>query len=223
MNQNNIKILSDMEYNSLRQEILEVANRELNLINFGVTATAAILAFAFNTKDPFIFLLPLTILYGTLTQLCNSLRQTLTVATYIRVCIESRRSDLNWESFVHELRTNLRSHNRYSPWMRFTELNYSVANSELNYAIPIVFLGIVCAFFSCAYASQTHEILVSICTTLIWIFFSARTLLQFRYAALGKYEKALETRFENLFLASSKTEQKEVLSHNKSQDPTVNG
>ncbi len=50
------QIKTDVEYQTLRQELLETFTRQINTISLGLTATVVILGYGLSNKNPYIFL-----------------------------------------------------------------------------------------------------------------------------------------------------------------------
>jgi hypothetical protein len=101
------------EYKSLRIEILQLLNRELRLIIFSFTATAAILGVSFTQAGSFqegslLFLVPLVILTLLLLQLNDIAHSVVRIASYIRIFLESNGPALNWETRMDKLRGAMR-------------------------------------------------------------------------------------------------------------------
>jgi hypothetical protein len=83
-------------YETLRQELLDAYHRQINVVTFTFTATAAIIGFAFTAHNPMIFLLPILILWLCLVQLNNTMYSVFTISVYIRKFIESTNDFPRW-------------------------------------------------------------------------------------------------------------------------------
>lgn len=172
------------EYQTLRQEILDDQGREFNIINLSFTATAALIGFGFTAshRDALIFLAPLALLTMTLFQLNNILYYMLAKAVYIRVVIESRNPDLNWEHCIHSRRDILRKKRDAS------HLIFSVS----NYNIITIIVGFLCVLMSYYYADCSYQRIASVVFGSLWAIISIYINRKTQCAVSGDYEKELE-------------------------------
>jgi hypothetical protein len=193
----------DAEYESLRQEILGDKDREFNIINFGFTATAGLIGLGFTTGQSLIFLTPLVVLTMALIQIKNVLYSSLTKAVHIRVAIESRNPDLNWEQCINRHRENVR--NGRGPGYLLFEIS--------PYMTVTMVLGGICVLMACYFSifplkkieriaplgmlGQTASFVFGF----LWVCFSIYIGRQIRHATSGEYERELEKEWKRIWLS----------------------
>lgn len=175
------------EYQSLRQELLDSYNREVNLAAFTFTAASAAIGYGFTAQNtnPIIFLLPVLILGLLLVQINNSIYTILSVSVYIRIFIEDG-SDRKWERAISTLRSILRKRKRYNPLTLFTEIHYAVA---------AIVMGLICIVLSLLYSSSWYQYTISIIVALGWLTYCVVMFRPIAYANSGLYEQELERDF----------------------------
>jgi hypothetical protein len=193
----------DAEYESLRREILGDKDREFNIINFGSTATAGLIGLGFTTGQSLIFLTPLVVLTMALIQVKNVLYSSLTKAVHIRVVIESRTPDLNWEQCINRHRENVR--NRRGPGYLLFEVS--------PYMAVTMVLGGICVLMACYFSIfplkkieriaslGMIEQIASFVFGFLWIYFSIHIGRRIRHATSGKYEKELEGEWKKIWIS----------------------
>lgn len=86
------------EYNTLRTEILHKIELHNHLITITFTAVIAILAFAANTDDPFLFIIPLAVIIPLSMRISYYRSAISKLSAYIIVYLENHINGLNWES-----------------------------------------------------------------------------------------------------------------------------
>lgn len=190
----------EVEYQSLRQEILEYINREFNLISFTTTATAIIIGYGITSREPLIFLVPLLIHFMTLRQLVNTISGTLRLASYIRVFIEEQNTNLNWETSISRLRAKL--------WSRKSPSHIIFSSSPFEEIT--ISMGIVCMILALGYSVfyaeefRTPVATVVIIVSLAWLYLSFRVHRELRYARSTQYEQALENEWKEILDSKAK-------------------
>lgn len=92
----------EIEYNTLRAEILQSIQTAKNYRVISYTITIAILAFAFNQHQALFFLIPFVAIYPLYILFLSEIINTLRIGTYIMVFIESTSKELNWESRLYK-------------------------------------------------------------------------------------------------------------------------
>jgi hypothetical protein len=184
-------------YETLRQEILDMYHRQINLVTFTFTATAAILSFGFTAKNPMIFLLPIVILWLSLMQLSNSMYSVFTISIYIRKSIEGTTDVAKWEQDISSLRTYLRERRPISALRYFNPI---ISFDVYHYAKAIIVMGIACIGLCVWYATfwpdlKDNEIVMSYLASFFGaIFWATRSIKLFEPIAFinsGKFEKEL--------------------------------
>ncbi len=206
------------EYKTLRAEILLLLNRELTLVSFTFTATAAILGFAFSQGISLLFLVPLLMLRLVLFQLNDSARSVARISAYIRIFLEPNDPGLNWETRMDDLRDALQSQplptyvgrtlrsllsagrlrsvgsmSWYYPGLRaLRNPIFSTASSQIV-AIVLGFISIFLALYYSLYPNSSYESVICVVVAGFWAIISAETYSQLHYVKSGDYEKYLES------------------------------
>lgn len=85
------------EYSMLREEIMLSMKTVKNYNNLLYTATAALLAFAFDSSREILFLLPFVVILPLYSLIKREMMQTLRIGAYINVFLEEK-TDIHWES-----------------------------------------------------------------------------------------------------------------------------
>jgi hypothetical protein len=83
----------EVEYNTLRAEILQNHKNCLQILGFAITGTVVILGYAFKSEEPnsnWLFMLPLIVLIPCLFLYIGQVAATFRMGAYIRVFLESR-------------------------------------------------------------------------------------------------------------------------------------
>lgn len=90
------------EYRQLKAEMGEWSRVRNQFISFSLTAAAALYGLGFQWKNPYLFLSALVVQLPTMAVSVAADRSVIVLGTYIQVAIESRISQLNWETLVHK-------------------------------------------------------------------------------------------------------------------------
>jgi len=183
------------EYKTLRQEILDWYTREVNLITFGFTATAAILGYGFTAQgtnpnpNPLVFLVPILILGLILVQLNNSISSILTISVYIRVFIECKSDGPKWETTIDALRNHFRKQKRFHLVTLLTEIQYALAS---------IGMGMICVLLAFYYDSSKQYYWISVMIGLAWLAWSVVWFRPLLRATSGQFERDLRKTYEEL-------------------------
>ena len=94
------------EYESLRQEILDLITAKDNFIIAMYTITTAILCFAFELENPVLFLVPYIVLFAFQYNISAKNESMVILAAYIAVCLEEGQG---WESQNQKYRDAMRN------------------------------------------------------------------------------------------------------------------
>ncbi|HEX9989078.1 MAG TPA: hypothetical protein VGE45_11455 [Chloroflexia bacterium] len=195
------------EYQTLRQELLDSYTREVNIVTFGFTATAAIIGFGFTTQSPpsltaLIFLVPLLMLALILLQVNNSIYTILTISVYIRVFFEEDENNgLHWERTISDLRTSLR-HNIFTrkpqtKTRRPFHLLPVTLLTELWYLVASVAMAVICIALALSYDTSGQYWTVIIMSAILWLIVCTPTSIWIMKAVLGDYEDKMVQRLRN--------------------------
>lgn len=84
------------EYKMLREEIMSAITNRRNYNSVLYTVSVAILAYAFKTLNPLLFLLPFTIIFPFYTLIVKETFHEIRIGAYISVFIE-KSTDIRWE------------------------------------------------------------------------------------------------------------------------------
>jgi hypothetical protein len=94
------------EYNSLRQEILNHQNNRLTVLGLALTATAALIAAGIQLKNPYLPLVASFVLSAARMQLVYIHAGIQRISSYIRIILEDRNPELNWERASYYVRSS---------------------------------------------------------------------------------------------------------------------
>ena len=81
----------DTEYQTLREEILNNAGRQFNMVSFALTVTAALIGYGLTSGNALVFLVPLLMLALTLIHLVRNIYSILRIASYIRCSLSLKK------------------------------------------------------------------------------------------------------------------------------------
>lgn len=201
------------EYKSLRTEILQLLEREVRLVIFSFTATAAILGFAFTQQRPLregaplLFLIPLLVLTLVLLQLNDTARSLVRIAVYIRIFLELNDPALNWETKMNELRGKVQD-DPFPPnvelgtFRRILTFKRIVANTPLFstqfYEIAAIILGFISIFLALSYADSLFEYVACGGAFAFWGFISATSHIQLQHVQSGRFKEYMECKWKAL-------------------------
>ena len=177
------------EYESLRQEILELFDREFSAVTVGLTAAGAIIGFGLTQDKPnaLIFLAPLFVLSLTLLQLKQCHYSIIQIAVYIRENLENK----GWESYM--------SFQRGLPKNRNPEDFITSFTMGYNFVAMTIGAGIVSILFSLLYAPSLQQdtnltlvISIYLISLIYFAYVAGNVFHHTRTQVLLKHEKALE-------------------------------
>lgn len=94
------------EYKQLKSEIMDWSRVRNQFISITLTASAALFAYGFSTKNPYIFLAPLLIQVPCLFICLAERSAILTISGYIQHVIEHQIPTLNWETLITDYYIN---------------------------------------------------------------------------------------------------------------------
>lgn len=187
------------EYESLRQEILELFQREFQSITIGLTAVGAILGFGLSqpAANPYFSLIPIIILSLVLLQLKQCHYSILHIAVYIRIRYTPLRDTdclHTWESFMHHLRMLASEEKKYNPLTSFSMIHYFVVGTILA--------GMLCILISTMLASRSASgtatfYFISGTTAVYWVLLSSVVFYMLRDKSLWQYEQDLEKKLSS--------------------------
>ncbi|MEZ4862106.1 MAG: hypothetical protein R3C14_12390 [Caldilineaceae bacterium] len=180
----------DQEFDSLRDELLQLTNRQLNLVTFTLTVSVILIGFAINNSDGVIVLAPLILLAFLLNQQVATRRGIQRISTYISCCLEAQSNYMGWETRVNQLRKKSLG----NPVFR------DFGSTQPAFALLPIVTGIVCIIVSYAILMNSSIyfllwILPSI-ALVFWIGYSISIFLRLRLAESdnprNEYVKAWE-------------------------------
>jgi hypothetical protein len=178
----------DLVYESLRQELLNLYDREVKMVTFTFTVTAVLIGYGFASKNSLAFLLPVPILALLLVQLNNWLYTIFTISVYIRVYIEPEHSIPKGETDIGTLRDKLRKEKPFDELKNYNPLTVFAARL---YADAAAGMGVICIILTLAYASLWYEYLVSGIVAVGWIIACLILFRPITFVNSGKYESEL--------------------------------
>ena len=171
----------DTEYNTLRAEILQNANRQFSMVGFAFTVTAALIGYGLTSKNAFIFLVPLPVLALVLIHLIRNIYSIMRISSYIRTFIEREEKDLKWETYICRFRTEERSQKQPS------QIRHTLPSFELVLFVA----GWLCIILSLLYA-QGYQYLAAIAVAILWLSFWVIIRRWIRYETSGQLECDLD-------------------------------
>lgn len=98
------------EYNSLRAEILHADRVALGVMGIALSSTTLIASYAIANSSPFVFLVPLPVLWMALRYIATKRWDIYTIGSYIRCRIENTGIGLGWETAVAEAKGSAVGH-----------------------------------------------------------------------------------------------------------------
>lgn len=177
------------EYSSLRDELDRLSTRRFTTATFAVTATAALLGFAFQSSEhqSLIMLTPLLILGFAGVQLVSQAFSTLRIVTYIRRFIEPQTDSLNWETSMHKYRVKV------PEYAKLRSLSWP------SYQGMVLALGWVCVILAGTFAGgDTLSFVLTIVSGLLWLLFSVWLVIRMNQLSSGAVETALDDLWERI-------------------------
>ena len=97
------------EYNTLRQELLDLSKEQNSLFTFVFTTVSAIIAFSLQQNNAYIALIPFVFLIPARCRHIFYHEMQLRVATYISIFLESKIEGLNWETRIKSIEIKAKS------------------------------------------------------------------------------------------------------------------
>lgn len=178
------------EYNSLRTELLQVNERQLQTTTFALTVTVAIIGLGIRDQDyrSFIMLVPLIILFFAEIQMVSQAYSTMRIATYIHTFIERDNENLNWETHMRIYRQKVKSSRLLS------RLSWP------SYQLVLVSTGWICVILSILFALSSSQedvklipnVILSLSAALLWLVSSIWFLRRMNLAVSGVVEKEFD-------------------------------
>ena len=174
----------DIEYQSLRNEILDNSNRQLNIVNLALGATVVLIGYGVDKSSSLTILAPLLLLALAQLQLVRSVYTILRIASYIRLFIESDDDNYNWETRIRHFRQRV-------PYQKHS---IHVRHTLPSYGMGLFLTGVSCIILSITYAKNLEYIII-VATFVLWVWFS---VIIFRWI---KYETSdqLENDFDDVW------------------------
>jgi hypothetical protein len=186
------------EYSSLRDEILQFSDRQVNLVTFALTITAALLGYGITSGNGFVSLVPLLMLAFVLIQLVRVRRGMIRISSYLSYFIESRTNDLGWETRVNQLR-KLTAKERGLKHPGVSVISFGM--------LPIV-VGFVCIGISFAYLGRRLWPAPAV-VALIWLIFSVLTVRELNYVVSDQLWQDLVRNWSIIYARETSGEQLE--------------
>lgn len=183
-----MKIDKEIEYGTLRQEILDSITARDNYVIAMYTITTAILCLAFELQNPIIFLMPYIILFAFQNAIASKNENIILLAAYISIYLEE---ETGWESQNIGLKAIM---HKGTPFRRPSSIC-----GRLVGRIGSVQLGLLCSISSIIFAtvglltavSSLLEIMkCAICMLLSVIFYTLIRIQTKNVLELGKRRQA---------------------------------
>jgi hypothetical protein len=178
----------EIEYQTLRTELLEVSGRQLTVLAFAFSVTAALVGWGLssNNNNSIVVLTSLIPLSFAGLQLVSHAYSIMRIATYIYYFIEPKSEHLNWESYMREFRSRI-SQREYPLLARFSWPAYE----NLLIVVGWICIGIA---FILAFGGNagSYEIYVTSGAAVLWLIFSIWLWHQMKMAVSGEMDRELE-------------------------------
>lgn len=177
------------EYQSLRDELKEIAKRQFEVATLGFPAVTLLIGYILS-KGAIYCLLPIIPLFIMLSIWQSSVSSVFRILTYLRIFIEEDIADLKWETVCHRLR----KHDAENPEKKKLRIKggWTILRSFRYFAILIGFGCIMAAFTKSHDAFQKVLVISSL---FFWLGTSAYFFWQLRSREMVKEDKRLETIF----------------------------
>jgi len=160
----------EKEYSSLRDEILQLSDRQFNLVTFALTVTIALIGYGISNNNGFIPLVPLLMLAFVLVQLVRVRRGMIRISSYISFFIEYG-NDMGWETRANQLR-------------QITAKEKALKRSgvtQMSLGILPIMVGFACIAISFAYLGwRLWPIPAAV--AIVWLIFSIFIIAELGYA-----------------------------------------
>lgn len=110
-----------MQYETLREEIGNCTRLSNDFSTFSMTALAAVLAFAFSSNNPFLFLIPFVLIIPLSSKSLYYRKNIAKISAYMIVMLESEIKGYKWET-LNELYKEDKSHSRFTVFRNYEYL-----------------------------------------------------------------------------------------------------
>ena len=110
-----------MQYETLREEIANCTRLSNDFSTFSMTALAAVLAFAFSSDNPFLFLIPFVLIIPLSSKSLYYRKNVAKISAYMIVMLESEIKGYKWET-LNELYKEDKSHSRFTVFRNYEYL-----------------------------------------------------------------------------------------------------
>lgn len=111
----------EMQYETLREEIANCTRLSNDFSTFSMTALAAVLAFAFSSNNPFLFLIPFVLIIPLSSKSLYYRKNVAKISAYMIVMLESEIKGYKWET-LNELYKEDKSHSRFTVFRNYEYL-----------------------------------------------------------------------------------------------------
>ena len=111
----------EMQYETLREEIANCTRLSNEFSTFSMTALAAVLAFAFSSNNPFLFLIPFVLIIPLSSKSLYYRKNVAKISAYMIVMLESEIKGYKWET-LNELYKEDKSHSRFTVFRNYEYL-----------------------------------------------------------------------------------------------------
>lgn len=140
-----------MQYETLREEIANCTRMSNEFSTFSMTALAAVLAFAFSSDNPFLFLVPFVLIIPLSSKSLYYRKNVAKISAYMIVMLEPEIEGYLWETLNERYREE-RSHARFTMFRNYEYLFealicmmlylYYAVESSFN-VVPLVVGGVL--------------------------------------------------------------------------------
>ena len=173
-------ISAEKEYDSLRNEMGQLVNRQNNRITWVLTVTVALIGYGLREEvNGVVFLTPLILLSFLLQQQVIARLAMVRISTYISNYLESKRG---WESRLAVLRRN-------PPKGVFW-------GTERSFAFLPIVVGFLCGGMSAYYLIDSFWVVLSIACLVAWLVYSYFILQQLTHTAISDLREKLMNYWE---------------------------
>ena len=111
----------EMQYETLREEIANCTRMSNEFSTFSMTALAAVLAFAFSSDNPFLFLIPFVLIIPLSSKSLYYRKNVAKISAYMIVMLESEIAGYLWET-LNERYKEEKSHSRFTVFRNYEYL-----------------------------------------------------------------------------------------------------
>lgn len=183
------------EYKMLREEIMSAITNRRNYNSVLYTVSVALLAYAFESSNPLLFLLPFTIIFPLYTLIIKETFHEIRIGAYISVFIE-KSTDIHWEQRLVSY-DSLADKNKHTPFS---------LNAYLGVSFLCIFLSVIYTDYSII---NLHNVICailqisSLIVSLIMFVFKKPNYKEEKTKYISKWKKV--KKLENLQLTSRHT------------------